>query len=199
MMGWVSLPPMFCAASETAADLANAALFRNTVPPHRLEDITSAHDCWGSPPLPNLGPQALLSPMTVKSSARGSPPLNAVGLVAPLSPMADALTSGAPWPLQQPEDRALLLQHWGPIAHVDVFVDDFTGIAQGSQWQCQNAHRCIMHAVDKVFSQPDEVTAQCKEAISEKKLKKGGGSQQKEILGWMLDTSCGTLELTEHH
>lgn len=140
--------------------------------------------------------------MTVKLNARGLHPLNAKGPLDPLSPMADALTSGVPWPLQQPEDHALLLQHWGPIAHVDVFVSGFIGIAQGSQWQCQNAHRFIMHTVDKVFSQLDEVTAQCKEAISEKKLKKGRGrgwSQRKEILGWMLDTSRGTLELTEHH
>ena len=31
MMGWVSSPPAFCAASETAADIANASLFHNTV------------------------------------------------------------------------------------------------------------------------------------------------------------------------
>ena len=38
-----------------------------------------------------------------------------------------------------------------------------------------------------------------KEAISEKKLGKGdrGWNQQKEILGWMLDSKQKTLELTE--
>ena len=56
-----------------------------------------------------------------------------------------------------------------------------------------------MHAVDEVFSQRDLVTMHRKEAISEKKLLKGGGgwSQWKEILGWILDTSQGTLELTD--
>ena len=90
------------------------------------------------------------------------------------------------------------MKHRGPIAHVDVFVDDFIGIAQGSQHQCKNVCRCIMHAVDAVFSQLDLATAQRKEAISEKKLLKGKGgwSQCKEILGWILDTSRGTLELT---
>jgi hypothetical protein len=37
-MGWVSSPPYFCAASETAADLANEKAMRNVQPPaHRLE------------------------------------------------------------------------------------------------------------------------------------------------------------------
>ena len=59
-----------------------------------------------------------------------------------------------------------------------------------------------MHAVDQILLQLDVTTAQCKEAISEKKLHKGEGgwSQHKVILGWMLDTSShGTLKLTEHH
>ena len=56
-----------------------------------------------------------------------------------------------------------------------------------------------MHAVDEVFSQRDLATMHRKEAISEKKLLKGEGgwSQQKEILGWILDTSQGTLQLTD--
>ena len=91
------------------------------------------------------------------------------------------------------------MKHWGPITHVDVFVDDFIGIAQGSQHCCKNVRHCIMHAVDDVFSQPDLVTAQQKEAVSEKKLLKGEGgwSQCKQILGWILDTSRGMLELTD--
>ena len=56
-----------------------------------------------------------------------------------------------------------------------------------------------MHAVDEVFSQPDLAMAQRKEAVSEKKLLKGEGgcSQCKEILGWILDTYRGMLELTD--
>ena len=56
-MGWVSSPPTFCAASETATDIANASLFCHNVPLHRLEDAASAHDCWGLPQHPNIGPQ----------------------------------------------------------------------------------------------------------------------------------------------
>ena len=58
-----------------------------------------------------------------------------------------------------------------------------------------------MHAVDKckVFAQRDADTMHQKEAISEKKLRKGDGgwNQRKEILGWMLDSERKTLELTE--
>jgi hypothetical protein len=38
-MGWVNSPPYFCAASETAADLANEKAMKNVHPlPHRLEN-----------------------------------------------------------------------------------------------------------------------------------------------------------------
>ena len=56
-----------------------------------------------------------------------------------------------------------------------------------------------MHAVDKVFAQRDADTMHRKEAILEKKLGKGDGgwNQQKEILGWVLDSEHKMLELTE--
>jgi hypothetical protein len=56
-----------------------------------------------------------------------------------------------------------------------------------------------MHAVDEVFARPDKDHPNRKEAISEKKLNKGDGgwNQRKEVLGWILDTSTGTLELTD--
>jgi hypothetical protein len=73
MMGWVSSPPTFCAASETMADLANASLYKHTVQPHRLEDAASLHDSWEpsqpihlgeEPSSPDeCGPMATLSPM----------------------------------------------------------------------------------------------------------------------------------------
>ena len=58
-----------------------------------------------------------------------------------------------------------------------------------------------MHAMDRVFSQRDLDTMHQKEAISEKKLQKGDGgwAQRKEILGWILNTSRRTFELTDRH
>ena len=56
-----------------------------------------------------------------------------------------------------------------------------------------------MHSIDQIFTQPNERTPNRKEAVSEKKMNKGDGgwSQWKEILGWILDTHTGTMELTE--
>ena len=58
-----------------------------------------------------------------------------------------------------------------------------------------------MHAVYKVFAQRDADMMHHKEAISEKKLDKGDSrwSQQKEILGWILDSKWRTLELMDRH
>ena len=113
--------------------------------------------------------------------------------------MTAAIVSELMLPLPQPEDHAPLTRHRGPIAHDDAFVDDFIGIAQGSWCHCQNVWHCIMHAMDDVFSQLDPTTVNHKEAVSEKKLLKGEGSQSqwKEILGWILDTSQGTLKLMD--
>ena len=50
-----------------------------------------------------------------------------------------------------------------------------------------------------MFARPDTDHPNRKEATSEKKLLKGDGgwSQRKEVLGWILDTDKGTLELTD--
>ena len=98
-----------------------------------------------------------------------------------------------------PGDCAPLQILLGLVAHVNVFVNDFIGLAQGSWCWCHNIWHCIMHAMDKVFAQRDVDTMHHKEAISEKKLGKGDGgwNQWKEILGWMLDSKQKMLELTE--
>jgi hypothetical protein len=264
-MGWTNSPPTFCAASETVADLANANLFRRTVPPHRLEHLASAHDVWeppppGRPPSPSepslddpesvddspgplscgrplspnetteQGPQSYGRPLpqTETESTDDSPgplscgrplsptetteqgPLSYGRPLSPTEPASDQgplsfgrpispLGTNLPPPRSLPEDRPPLLKLEGPVAHVDVFVDDFIGIAQGSQRRCRNTRCCIMHAVDRVFARPDEDHPNRKEAISEKKLNKGDGgwSQRKEVLGWILDAGKGTLELTD--
>ena len=173
-MGWVSSPPTFCAASETATDLANASLFRHTVPPHRLERTASAHDCWGSPRNLNAGPQPF-SPPTTNVTLTPVPPSPQPGDRTPMSALVVPELVELIRPLPQPEDQPPLTRHRGSIGHVDVFVDDFIGIAQGSWCRCTNVQHCIMHAVDKVFSQRDLDTMHQKEAISEKKLQKGEG------------------------
>jgi hypothetical protein len=142
-MGWTNSPPTFCAASETVADLANANLFRRTVPPHRLEHLASAHDVW-QPPAPGRPPSPSEPSQDDLESVRDSPGPPSCG--RPLSPAETTpdqgpLSSGRPMspfgtnlppPRPPPEDRPPLLKLGGPVAHVDVFVDDFIGVAQGS-------------------------------------------------------------------
>jgi hypothetical protein len=197
-MGWTNSPPTFCAASETVADLANANLFRRTVPPHRLEHLASAHDAWqppatGRPPSPSESSQDNFEPVrdTTGPQSYGRPPSPAepASEQGPLSsgrPMSPSVTNLPP-PRPRPDDRPPLLKIEGPVAHVDVFVDDFIGVAQGSRRRCRNTRLCILHAVDDVFARPDEDHPNRKEAISEKKLTKGDGgwNQRKEVLGWI--------------
>ena len=137
-MGWVSSLPTFCAAFKTATDITNASLFHCTVLLHHLEDAASAHDCWGSPQHPNVGLQPPFSLMTAETIS---------ALVLPLPQPEDCTPQTAPTvpeltelslPLTQPKDHIPLTKHRGPITHVDVLVNDFIGIVQGSQHWCQN-------------------------------------------------------------
>ena len=56
-----------------------------------------------------------------------------------------------------------------------------------------------MHSINEIFAQPNKRTPNRKEAVFEKKMNKGDGgwSQWKQILGWILNTHRGTMELTE--
>ena len=85
------------------------------------------------------------------------------------------------------------------VAHIDILIDDFIGVTQGSPEHCQHAHGCILHAIDKVFAQSGPNTPNQIETVSKKKMLKGDGgwNQHKEILGWMLNMCQGTMELTD--
>ena len=175
MMGWVSSPPTFCAASETVADLANATLYKCTVPPHHLEDTASIHNCWE--PFPQTLYQeepsspAVRGPLATKTHRWGESSYLAVhdplamrihrwGESSPLAmrgPLAmDIHHCEASLP--QLVDCLPLLTLPEPVAHVNVFIDNFIGLAQGSQRRCQNIRQCIMHAIDAVFAQRDAAT-----------------------------------------
>jgi hypothetical protein len=82
---------------------------------------------------------------------------------------------------------------------VDVFVDDFVGLAQIHKQQV----RCtLLEAVDEVFcplSPTDTPTR--REPIFVKKLLEGDGSwiTIKLVLGWILDTESLIIRLPPHH
>ena len=64
-------------------------------------------------------------------------------------PTPDVLPACLPVPKAWPP----LLLHSGPIAHVNVFVDNFIGIAHGSPTLCQHIYCCILHAINCIFTQ----------------------------------------------
>ena len=71
--------------------------------------------------------------------------------------------------LRRPNDKLL--------AYVDVFVDDFLGLAQGPRHRRRHVRRTLFHALDKVFRPLDrQDDTQRKEVLSLKKLDAGNFS-----------------------
>lgn len=87
-----------------------------------------------------------------------------------------------------------------PLAHSDVYIDDIIGLIQPTSIPKQQFTRHIFHTIDRVFRplEPSDSPART-EPISTSKLQKGDGnlSTRKVILGWILDTTKYTLELTD--
>ena len=153
----------------------------------------SAHDNWDPPLVPLTADTAtLVAGNTPSVTLKADPAMLTAGINPSLMP------THVPPCKPEPDIRLPLLIHAGPVAHVDVMVDDFIGLAQGSRELCQDTRRCIMHSINQIFTQPDKSTPNRKEAVSEKKMNKadGGWSQLKDILGWIVDTHKGTMELT---
>jgi hypothetical protein len=87
-----------------------------------------------------------------------------------------------------------------PVASVDVYVDDFLAIAQGSARDLRTARRHLLHAIDDVFSPLADTDEFGNEPISVKKLRKGDASWHtlKIVLGWLVDTVRQTISLPPH-
>ena len=153
-MGWVSAPPVFCAASETVADLTNRSIVANWKPPlHRLDKVADT-------PAESVRPP----------SEPGRPP-------------------------------RIRSRNKGPLGAVDAYVDDFILLAQGGKRRRRRLRRILFHCVDRVFRPPDVADDEWKkDPNSVKKLRKGDGSftTVKVVLGWLLDTVAGTIELPPH-
>jgi hypothetical protein len=89
-----------------------------------------------------------------------------------------------------------------PLAKVDVFVDDFIGLVQGSPSKLSKIRCTLLHTLDQVLHPLDKFDGpHCKEPASTKKLKQGDPYRAtwKLILGWIIDTVVMTLELPIHH
>ena len=112
-------------------------------------------------------------------------------------PLPRAVVSRSSTDVPQRDEPKLLrpLQYW------DVYVDDFLGLAQGDTSRRQMIKRALLHALDQIFrplQEGDVPTRQ--EPASVKKLKKGDATwaTRKVMLGWVIDTVNGTIELPQH-
>jgi hypothetical protein len=172
-MGWVQSPPWFTAATETGADIANSMLATNYVPaPHRLDAPAAS-----APEQPSPATEPAETPMATPGSSIPAP--------VPALP-TPALTSFPPGPRRK------------PVQYVDIYVDDYLGLAQGGARRRRRVQRILFESIDAIFrpqSPTDPSTRQ--EPISVKKLLKGDASWQtrKTLLGWVVDSVRHTIEL----
>jgi hypothetical protein len=87
-----------------------------------------------------------------------------------------------------------------PTQEIDVYVDDFIAIAQGSPPQLNAVRNTLLHSIDAVFRPNDEGDDVRAEPVSLKKLDKGDASWKTRhtILGWDIDTERKTIALPPH-
>ena len=181
-MGWVQSPPTFCTMSETVCDLANARIAASSTqcPPHRLESPAAEGD--------DLSP-------SFEPRPRGE--ADRLGDLA-----LEDVACGAPLPEPEPDHQAPPSNRpfQRPLAHTDVFVDDFIQLGQGGPKRMRAMRRHLLWAVDAILATPDVSDTQRNEAVSLKKLLKGDGAWEtrKLLLGWIVDTVRQTIELPPH-
>ena len=175
-MGWKNSPPIFSTATETAADIANCDIQSNApVPSHPLGKLAATMD---DPIMP--------APRSRPTSLPLSPP-------SPTAPTTTHLPAPTSRDTSLPSTKELL-------AYIDVFVDDFIGLCQGTK-NCHRVRNILLRAVDQVFRPNDfHDDAFRREPVSLKKLKQGDVSWStiKTVLGWVINTTTMTIHLPEH-
>ena len=170
-MGWTHSPPFFSAATETAADIANT------------------HLQSGQPSAPDP-PDELVSTL----SAGASPSLT--------SPASDQSTTFQQYCQSLPHHRDPSLPSRLDFLHyIDVFVDDFIGLAQGGRKNRGHVRRVLLHAIDSIFRPLDKDDDPLRrEPVSMKKLLQGDctWSTIRNVLGWIVDSVAMTISLPQH-
>jgi hypothetical protein len=88
-----------------------------------------------------------------------------------------------------------------PVANVDVFVDNFIAMCQGSTQQQQLVRRVLLHSLDNILCslEPGD-NPHRSEPASTKKLAQGDEywETRKTVLGWVLDMVAMTIKLPAH-
>ena len=171
-MWWTESPPYFCTTTETIVDLAHLY----------------SHSMWDPPS------HSLEVPSTTAA------------------PWDGHLTITVPPPDQQvdrpPKAMVMLrpptrLQRQVPaLRYADVYIDDEILVAQGPAPALNKFRRQVFRINDRVFRPNDgqDDPSIRREPISAKKMDKDDAcwSTRKVILGWLIDTLEGTIELHPH-
>jgi hypothetical protein len=121
--------------------------------------------------------------------------------VAPAVPLPPSQQRDGPTAVPRPTTIPQRHHLQRPIANVDVFVDDFIGMCQGSTTRRNKIRRVLLHSLDDVLRPLEKGdNPHRKEPASDKKLAKGDGywETRKLILGWIIDTVAMTIELPPH-
>jgi len=185
-MGWVKSPPIFCAATETIADVANARMGTSYSTPHHLEALadTPTPSSRYTPTTPPTVPEVAMAVPSLDTATSASIPVTEPIVSSLPEPPTSVTTSPLP----------------GPLSYIDVYMDDFMGLVQGNRRRRRVVRRILMKAIEEVFQPPATATPFEKEPISVKKMKDGDASWEtiKTVLGWLIDSVRQTIRLPPH-
>ena len=192
-----------------------------SVPP-TLPGCPGARNGPGTGPPDTSGPcsalrhhgRPLVPPLTgcpgyAASQLRTGPPYKASpgSAPAPLQPglphpsCHEPMAVPQPLPSRQPQETCALRPSATPLAYVDVYMDDFLGLAQGHPGLREHVRSTIFYSIDDVLRPNCSTDATHRtEPISLSKLAKGDAkwATRKVLLGWVVDTVAETIELPEH-
>ena len=171
-MGWKNSPPAFSAVTETIADMCNARLEEDGVPPPHALDEAAAEvmPAIPDPPPPKI-PQVTPTAVPVERDPClpvSGKPLGTVDIF-----VDDFIALAQEYKTTKKKRRPALANS-------------------------RRVRRILLHAIDDVFRPLDQADSPFRrEPVSLKKLKKGdcSWSTVKEVLGWVINTVDMTIHL----
>lgn len=203
-MGWKNSPPIFSTVTETIADVANSVIEHDfaPVPSHPLGNLAQLQDDIENAPIAQHQSHPLApTPIPPSSSPSSS--------ASPLPSSPPSTTSSTTSPAVKPKTYSSMLHLLRDphlpyskklLGYIDIFVDDFIGLAQGNHNR-NRVRNILMSAIDEVFRplSPSDKPSR-REPISIKKLLKGdcSWSTVKLVLGWIINTVDQTITLPQH-
>ena len=151
----------------------------------------------GSAVLPHTGPATRCSAV---SEETGTAMLWHPGLMDE-RPNTTSRTAPPSGPCSQPLQHHALKPYNHPLSYVDIYMDDFLGLAQGHPGLRERVRSTIFHSIDDILRPNTPTDSEHRnEPISLSKLAKGDAkwATRKVLLGWIVDTVAETIELPEH-